>query len=441
MSKFLTLILSLGLAYGTFAQTNIKFEEYDLDNGLHVILHEDHSTPIVAVTVLYHVGSKNEKPGRSGFAHFFEHLMFEGSKNIDRGEYMKLVQSNGGALNANTTFDRTFYYEILPSNEFELALWMESERMSEATVDQKGVDTQREVVKEEKRLRIDNQPYMSFQAHIFEDAYPKDHPYHTVPIGTMADINAANISDFKDFYNTFYVPNNATLSIAGDIDPDQAKELIKKYFSTIPKGSNAIPRPDPEVTLLQKQVVDTVYDNIQLPGLFIGYRMPKQGTPDAYALDLLTTLLSGGQSSRLYKSLVDEKQQALAVQAFPYQLEDGGLFITLGIANSGVSIGDLKKGIDEEFAKVRNNVIDQKEYEKVQNQVESDFISSNSTMAGIAESLANYYVYFGDANLINTEINKYRAVTPEDMQRVAQKYLTDNNRVILYYLPKSQQNQ
>jgi zinc protease len=431
---------ALFILFGSLAaQTNIEFEEFELDNGLHVILHEDQSTPIVAVSVLYHVGSMNEKEGRSGFAHFFEHLMFEGSPNIDRGEYSKLVQSNGGALNANTNFDRTYYYEILPSNQFELGLWLESERMLHATVDETGVETQREVVKEEKRLRIDNRPYGSFQENIFAKSYP-NHPYEITPIGTMEDLNAAAIEDFTDFYETFYVPNNATLSIAGAINKEQAKELVEKYFGSIPRGTKEIPRPDVEFKMLEGEVTDTVYDNIQLPGVFIGYRMPPQGTSDTYALEMLNTVLSGGQSSRFYKSLVDDQQLGLAVQAFPYSLELGGLFITLGIANMGVDLNELIIGIDTEVEKVRTELISEKEFQKVQNQVESSFIQSNSTMSGIAESLANYHVYFGDANLINNEIERYRAVTREDIQRVAKKYLTTNNRVVLYYLPKSQLN-
>lgn len=436
MRRFLSLALTTGLALGATAQTNIEFEEYELDNGLHVILHEDHSTPITAVSVLYHVGAKNEKEGRSGFAHFFEHLMFEGSPNIERGEFMKIVQGQGGALNANTSFDRTFYYEILPSNQTELGLWLESERMLQATVDMKGVETQREVVKEEKRLRIDNKPYMSFQEEIFGRAYP-NHPYQIPPIGTMEDLNAAQIEDFEDFYKTFYVPNNATLSIAGDIDVDETKEWIEKYFGGIPRGTKEIPRPEPEFEVMKKEIVDTVYDKIQLPAIFIGYRMPPQGSDDAYALEMVNTLLSGGQSSRFYKSLVDEQQLGLQVVAFPYSLEEGGLFITLGIANMGVELSELKEGIDTQIEKVRNESISDREFQKVQNQAESNFINSNASMAGIAESLANYHVYFGDANLINTEIEKYRNVTKEDMMRVAKEYLKPSNRVLLYYLPES----
>lgn len=243
--KILGFILSAVVFTGNLlsAQTNkIKFTEYDLPNGLHVILHEDHSTPIVAVTVLYHVGSKNEDPNRTGFAHFFEHLMFEGSDNIKRGEYMKLVQNAGGQLNANTTFDRTFYFEILPSNQLELGLWMESERMLHSKIDSIGVETQRKVVKEELKQSNENTPYGTILIQSFGHAF-KEHPYRWTPIGSAEYINKASLQEFIDFYKTFYVPNNATLSIAGDITPSQTKTLIEKYFKEIPKGTRPIPRP------------------------------------------------------------------------------------------------------------------------------------------------------------------------------------------------------
>lgn len=434
MRKKLFSLLLIG-AFGSLqAQTKIKFEEYDLPNGLHVILHEDNSTPIVAVSVLYHVGSKNEKEGRSGFAHFFEHLMFEGSPNIDRGEYMNIVQSNGGALNANTSFDRTFYYEILPSNQLELGLWLESERMLQAKVDMEGVETQREVVKEEKRLRIDNQPYGSFQEKMFGAAF-KGSNYEIPPIGTMEDLNAAEIADFTDFYETFYVPNNATLSIAGDIDIDQTKAWVEKYFGGIKAGTKEIPRPSTEPAPLNGPIVDTVYDNIQLPGVFIGYRTPKQGTKDAYAMDMLSTILSDGQSSRLYKSIVDDKQLGVVVQSFPFTLENAGLFITFGLANAGVDLGEFTSAIDAEIDLVTKELISERDYTKIQNQLESSFISRNGSMAGIAESLADYHVYLGDADLVNTEIKKYQSIDREYLREVAKKYLRPENRVVLYYLP------
>ena len=437
MRKLLLNVTMVMIGLSGFAQTEIDFKEYTLDNGLHVILHEDHSTPIVAVSVLYHVGSKNEKPGRSGFAHFFEHLMFEGSANIDRGEFMKIVQSNGGTLNANTSHDRTFYYEILPSNQLELGLWLESERMLHATVDETGVETQREVVKEEKLMRYDNRPYGSFIENMFSRAYVV-HPYQNIPIGSMADLDAAGMEDFTDFYKTYYVPNNATLSIAGDLEEKEAMEMIEIYFGSIPSSGKPIKKPDSSMQPLTSEVMDTIYDNIQLPAVFLGYRMPPQGTKDAYAIEMLTTLLSDGQSSRLYKRFVDGEKLAVAVQAFPYGLEDGGLFITLGVSNMGKDPKELKKGIDEEIKEVRTNLISEKEYTRVLNQLENNFIASNSSMAGIAESLANYHVYFNDANLINTEIEKYRAITREDLKQAAKQYLKDNSRVVLYYLPKEQ---
>jgi zinc protease len=418
-------------------QAQIKFESFDLPNGLHVILHQDNSNPLVAVSVLYHVGSKDEIPTRTGFAHFFEHLLFEGSENIGRGEYMQLIQSNGGALNANTSNDRTFYYEILPSNQLELGLWMESERMLHAKIDQVGVDTQREVVKEEKRQRVDNQPYASFLSEMFKRAFTQ-HNYRWVPIGSMDDLNAATLEEFMAFYKKYYVPNNATLSIAGDIDVAQTKAMITKYFGDIPAGAN-VQRPSAYEPPLGGEVVDTIYDNIQIPAVFAGYRMVSETHPDTYALQMLTTALSDGPSSRFSKRMVDQDQNALQVAAFPFAMEHHGVFIALALANGATSTGTLMTTMEEEIAKMQQEPLSEKEFTKLLNKVESDYVNRNSGVAGIAENLANYHVYFGDANLINTEIERFRTVTPADLQRVAQTYLKPENRVVLHYLPKSAQ--
>jgi len=408
----------------------VEFVEYDLDNGLHVILHKDNSNPIVAVSVLYHVGSKNEKEGRTGFAHFFEHLLFEGSENIDRGEFDKYVSSAGGVLNANTTTDRTYYYELLPSNQLALGLWLESERMLHAKVDTKGVETQREVVKEEKRLRVDNQPYMSAFFTDVPALLYKDHPYKNSVIGTMDDLNAAQEEDYKEFYATYYVPNNATLSIAGDIDIDEAKKLIDDYFSTIPTGTMEIPRPNVVEAPIQTQVVDTLYDkNVQLPAVIYAYRTPKQTDKDAYVLEIISNVLSSGQSSRFIKNIVNEKKLAVQSGSFLNAQEDYGSFLIYGIVNQGVDAKDLGAAMDEEITKLQEGGITERELQKQINNLEKNFIESNRSMAGIAESLANYHVYFGDADLINTEINKYRAITVEDVKRVANQYLNDNQRV------------
>ena len=418
-------------------QAQIKFESFDLPNGLHVILHQDNSNPLVAVSVLYHVGSKDEIPTRTGFAHFFEHLLFEGSENIGRGEYMQLIQSNGGALNANTSNDRTFYYEILPSNQLELGLWMESERMLHAKIDQVGVDTQREVVKEEKRQRVDNQPYASFLSEMFKRAFSQ-HNYRWVPIGSMDHLNAATLEEFMAFYKKYYVPNNATLSIAGDIDMAQTKAMITKYFGDIPAGAT-VQRPSAYEPPLGGEIVDTIYDNIQIPAVFAGYRMVSETHPDTYALQMLTTALSDGPSSRFSKRMVDQDQNALQVAAFPFAMEHHGVFIALALANGATSTGTLMTTMEEEIAKMQQEPLSEKEFTKLLNKVESDYVNRNSGVAGIAENLANYHVYYGDANLINTEIERFRTVTPADLQRVAQTYLKPENRVVLHYLPKSAQ--
>lgn len=440
MKKVLTLTaLSIALVTGASAQkanNKIKFEQYKLDNGLNVILHQDKSTPIVAVTVLYHVGSKNEDPNRTGFAHFFEHLLFEGSENIGRGEYMKMVSSNGGILNANTSFDRTFYFEILPSNQLELGLWMEAERMLHAKIDEVGVETQREVVKEEYRQSFENRPYGSFLMEMFGRAFEK-HPYQWVPIGSLEHLNQAKIEEFRDFYKTWYVPNNATLSIAGDFDIKQAKAWINKYFSDIPKGTREIVRPTVVEPVKNKEIRDTIYDNVQLPAVMMGYHTPAQGTDDAYAVEMLAQILSQGNSSRMQKSIVDEQQKALFVGAFPFPTEDPGLSLMFGIANMGVPVNELEDAINKEIEKVQNELISEEEFQKLKNQIENDMISKNAKIEGIAENLANYHVYYGDANLINTEIDRYMKVTREDLKRVANKYFRTDNRVVLHYLPKA----
>ncbi|MCX6271981.1 MAG: pitrilysin family protein [Bacteroidetes bacterium] len=434
--KLLFMLLLL-LVWGTTRATGTKisYVEYSLPNGLKVILHQDNTKPVVAVTILYHVGSKNESSDRTGFAHFFEHLMFEGSDNIKRGEYDKITQNAGGVNNANTTQDRTFYYELLPSNQLELGLWLESERLLHLRIDSTGVETQRKVVKEERSMRYDNQPYGSIIEETFKRAF-KVHPYNWTPIGSTQYIDQAKLGEFIAFHNKFYVPNNATLSIAGDFDIENAKKLIAKYFTDIPKGKLPIDRPTVKEPQQTAEIRDIVRDNIQLPAVIEAYHMPSQGTPDYYALDMLTKLLSGGESSRLVKAVVDKQQKAMYAGAFPFALEDAGLFLIFAIANMGVTPDDLENAMDEVINKVKGGDITDHDIQKIKNQVETDFVRQNSTMAGVAENLANYSVYFGDANLINTEIDRYMKVTREDILRVANQYLKKENRVVLHYLPK-----
>jgi predicted Zn-dependent peptidase len=429
------LLVSPNLARGQFKEIDI--EEYQLDNGLHVILHQDNSSPVVAINITYHVGSKNEDPERTGFAHFFEHLMFEGSENIGRGEYFKYVQNAGGQNNAGTSFDYTTYYEVLPSNQLALGLWLESERLLHLKIDSIGVETQRSVVKEERKMRYENQPYGSFLEEIFSHAFDV-HPYRWVPIGSVQYIDQAKLEEFIEFYSHYYVPNNAVLVIAGDIQIDETKKLVEDYFSGIPKGTHRIIRPDVTEPEKKAEVVDTVYDNIQLPAAIMGYQMPPRTHEDYHALDMLQKLLSGGESSRLYKELVDNQQLAVAVQAVPLTLEDAGLFIILGIASLGTDIMEVQNALEKEINEVKNNLIDEREFQKLVNSIENDVISSNSTMEGISYSLAQYHIMFDDASMINKELEKYMKVTREDIKRVANDYLNKDNRVTLYYLPMSQ---
>jgi predicted Zn-dependent peptidase len=424
----------------SFAQgKKIEFEEYTLKNGMHVILHEDHSTPIVAVTVMYHVGSKNEDPTRTGMAHFFEHLLFEGSENIGRGEYTRYIENAGGVLNANTSNDRTFYYEILPSNQLELGLWLESERLLHAKVENVGIETQREVVKEEKRQRIDNQPYGNLLEETMKRAYTQ-HPYRWTTIGSMDHLNAAQEQDFIDFYKTFYVPENAVLSLAGDFDSKETKKLIEKYFGSIPRGTKEVPRPTIVEPAATAEVRDTIFGKDQLPLILMAYRIPAQGTSDYYAVDMLNQILSGGASSRLNRAVVEDKQLALFCSAFSFGLEDPGLTMAFALANMGVDPTEVEGAMLEEIERLKSELISEQELQKLQNQIENGFISSNASVAGIAESLANYHMYFGDAQLINNEVDRYNAVTAEDIRAAARKYYTPENRVVLYFLQEEGAN-
>ncbi|MCS5491922.1 M16 family metallopeptidase [Algoriphagus limi] len=432
--------LGLLVAWSIFpalAQKKIEFREFTLDNGLHVIMHQDNSTPIVNTSVLYHVGSKNENPERTGFAHFFEHLMFEGSENIERGQFMNIIQGRGGTLNAFTSNDITFYYETLPSNELDLALYMESERMLHSKVDETGVETQREVVKEEKRQRYDNQPYGSILIETLKRAYT-EHPYRWAPIGSLDHLNAATIEEFQQFYDDFYVPNNATLVIAGDIDYGQTEEWVRQYFTEIPRGEGEIYRPNVEEPKKTTEVRDVIYDNIQIPAVIQAYNLPPRNHPDSYALSMLSTYLTGGNSSLMTKELVDKQQKALAVAAIPLELEDGGIFIMYGIANMGVAPEDLESEVDKLIQKVQEEGISDQDFAKLQNIIENNIVSSNSSVAGIAQNLAEAHVIFGDTNYINQVMDNYSKVTQDDIKRVANEYLNLDGRVVLYYLPKPQ---
>jgi zinc protease len=433
--QFLLTMAFSGLCLAVSAQ-KVKFTEFDLDNGLHVVLHQDKTAPVVAVSVMYHVGSKDEDPQRTGFAHFFEHLLFEGSDNMKRGEFMKTVSSNGGQNNANTSQDRTFYYEVFPSNQLELGLWLESERMLHPKIDEVGVKTQNEVVKEEKRLRVDNAPYGQFAKNIFAHLF-EGHPYSWQPIGSMEHLDAARLSEFLAFFKKYYAPNNAVLTIAGDLDVDNTKILVKKYFDEVPKGIPIVKKTF-ELKPITKQIVDTVYDaNIQIPAIMAAYRVPGMRSGDSKVLEMISTLLSGGGSSRLSTKMVDEKKTALQVAAFNYLLEDYGAYITLAIPNNNTPLNDLLKDIDAEVVRLQTDLISESEHRKLQNQFENGYVEANSKMLGVAENLSNGYTFHNkDTNDINEELEKVRSITREQIRDVARKYLNKDSRVVLYYLPK-----
>lgn len=434
MKKTILTLATVAAVFTAKAQ-KVVFEEYDLKNGMHVILHKDNSAPVVVTSVMYHVGAKDEQPDRTGMAHFFEHLLFEGTKNIKKGDWFKIVSSNGGRNNANTTDDRTYYYEIFPSNNLELGLWMESERLLQPVIKQEGVDTQNEVVKEEKRLRVDNQPYSRFLENVKKNIFKK-HPYKGTTIGKMKHLDDATLAEFQAFNKKFYVPNNATLVVAGDIDVKQAKQWIKEYFERIPKGKEVVrqfPKEDP----ITKQINAKAYDpNIQIPAIMQAYRTPSMKTRDSRILDMVSSYLSSGKSSVLYKKLVDTKKMALQAGAINLSQEDYGTYIVYALPLGKVSLEDLTKEIDEEIAKLQTNLISEKDYQKLQNKFENNFVNSNSSVEGVANSLARYNVLFGDTNLVNTEIDIYRSITREEIREVAKKYLNPNQRVVLEYLPE-----
>ena len=419
---------------------SLIFEEYDLSNGLHVILHRDNSAPVVTIGVMYHVGAKDEDSTRTGFAHFFEHLLFEGTQHIARGKWFDIVSANGGHNNAFTTQDKTYYYEVFPSNNLQLGLWMEAERMLHPVINEIGVSTQNSVVKEEKNQRIDNAPYGRIMYRSAINPYLfKKHPYSGTVIGDVEHLDAASLEEFIAFKKKFYNPNNAVLVVAGDFDTPTTKEWIEQYFATIPNTGNVIQRNKIEEATITKTIEVTEYDpNIQIPLKLYAYRTPAMTDKDSYTIDLLSNILTDGKSARLYKKMIDEHQTALQVLAFSDAQEDYGVYIMGALPMDGVSLETLAQEMDEEIERLQIELISEREYEKLQNQIEANFVAQNSNMEGIALSLADNYTFYKDTNLINKAIDHYRAITREDIREAARKYLDKKQRLDLNYLPSVQ---
>ena len=443
MKKHLFVLFAFMLMGVLATAQKVEFEEFTLDNGLHVILHQDNTAPVITVGVMHDVGGKDlggtNNPERTGFAHFFEHLLASGpTKNIEKGSWRDIRAANGGSGNANTSLDRTYYFQTFPSNNLELALWMESERLLHPIIDQDAVDTQNEVVKEEKRLRYDNSPYGQILFSITESLFQK-HPYKNKNIGEMEHLDAATLEEFQGYFDKWYVPSNAVMVVAGDFDSDKTKKMVHDYFDAIPRADKPIrdfPMEEPITQTIQKKVYDP---NIQIPAIIAAYRTPPQTERDNFVLDMVSSYLSSGKSSVLYKKLVDVQKQALAVQAVNLSQKDGGIYALFAIPLGKVTLKTLLDEMDSEIEKMKSELISEKDYQKLQNQFESQFVNSNSSIEGIAGSLATYYMLYNDVNLINTQLDIYKSITREEIQSAVKKYLNSNQRVEIEYLPENKE--
>lgn len=414
----------------------LAFTEHQLGNGLKVVLHEDHSVPAVNLQVLYRVGSKDERKGRSGFAHLFEHIMFKGSANVAPEEHKNFISSIGGRYNATTDFDRTLYFQTFPSNYLERLLWMEADRMRSLNVSDENFKSERDVVKEERRLRIDNPPFGRLFEVVLDNTYTT-HPYKILPIGSIEDLDAATIEDVRDFHKIYYVPNNATLVVSGDFDSAQTLKWIEKYFADIPKGAE-IPRQIPqEPAQTSERRLTDYHANTPLPVVVLTYHVPEAGHPDLYPLEVASNILSAGESSRLYKKMVYEKQMAIAAGGQAFVLEDPGVFFFFSILQGGQKPEDVEKTFQEEIDRLKNEPVSAEELAKSKNQLISGLVFGRDTVQDKGEAIAYASAILGDTSLVNRQLAEYQKVTAEDIRRVAQKYFTSGNRTVVYMLPEA----
>ncbi len=404
---------------------DIKYEKHKLSNGLEVILYKDNSLPIVSVNLWYRVGSSNEEKGKTGLAHLFEHMMFQGSENVPKEMHFKYIQEAGGTLNGSTSFDRTNYYETLPSNALELALWLESDRMGFLlpTLDNEKLENQREVVMNERLQRYDNQPYGRAWEILFSSLFPENHPYHWPTIGWMEDIKNYTLDDVKAFFQKFYAPDNASIVIAGDIEYESALDLTKKYFGEIKseKINRSISVPEFELTSVKQIIYE---DNVQFPRIYMMWKSDKLYAPDDAKLDFLSSTLSGTKNSRLYKRLVFEQQIALDVFAFQYSSQKDGEFIISATARPGVTLDSLKEIILDEIEKITHEGVLPLEIERAKNSLISDYIFSLQNLSSLADHLNNYNMVLGKPNSFIWDLNRYDSVSVDDVKSVATKYLT-----------------
>ncbi|MXW11158.1 MAG: hypothetical protein F4X47_00825 [Gammaproteobacteria bacterium] len=414
----------------------IPIDTFSLDNGLRVIVSEDHSAPVVAVNMWYHVGSAHEVPGRTGFAHFFEHLVFEETENLGNGDFARLVNNAGGTYNGTTSTDRTAYFETLPSNRVNLSFWLHAERMARLVVSERGFENQREVVKEERRLRIDNVAYA--QANIVLDSLSTDYePYRHTPIGSMEDLDAATTDDVKDFYERYYVPNNATLAVAGAVTTEQIRALAEEYFGSIPRGEDVPPLPDPPVTPRTdgERTASVSDEHARLPFLYMGYNVPEAGHPDVYPLAVLSQVFSAGESSRLHQRLVKQDELAPVVISGLQQRLGSGLMLFGSLPHAGGNIEEIRAVIEQEIEKLKADGITERELEKALNQQRAAQVASRMTVSAKASILQSFALTYGDPFEVNNVLFRYEAVTLDDVLNVARKYLVPENRTVVVARP------
>lgn len=416
----------------------IKFQDIKLKNGLRVLLVEDHTAPVISVVMNFNVGSRDEKQGRTGFAHLFEHLMFMGSENVGKNEYSFLIDNNGGENNATTDQDRTIYYQTLPANQLDLALFLEADRMRALDINKEALDIQRNAVQEERRMRMDNQPYGKAQEKFGETVYDNFAYKHSV-IGSMEDLNAASVQDVKDFFRIYYAPNNSVLALVGDFNPAQALAKIKERFEKIP-AQPAPPKVDTTEPIQTAERRLNLDDPLaQVPLLLIGHKGILGNTPDEDAMTILNSILSSGQSSRLYQKLVKDKQIALQIGGFTQAMRGAGAHLTQAIITPGKKVEDVEAAIYEEMEKLQKEPVADWELEKAKNFARRNAINAMSDSQGIAFTIAEDAIAYNDPNLINTRLQKLAAVTKADIQRVAQKYFKATNRTVMLVTPQQKQ--
>lgn len=440
MKKFNLLVILLLLTMSLSAQQlrlNLPYTRFVLPNGLTVILHEDHTLPMVSVNLWYHVGSSYEKKGRTGFAHLFEHLMFEGSKNVAEGDYDNLLEAVGGNNNGSTTEDRTNYFLTVPKNALDLALFLESDRMGfllDAMSEEK-VNGQREVVKNERRQSYENRPYGLAEETILKHFYPQDHPYSWPVIGSMEDLDAASYDDVVGFCKHYYIPNNATLVIAGDIDPVETRKKVEYWFSDVPRGQKG-PSPVAPSFTLNEEIRKTLEDDVQLPRIYIAYPSPARYKPGDAEMDILASILAKGKNSRLYKRLVYELQIAQDVEAYQESGSLGSKFMIIATARPGHTLQEIKTVMDEEIAKLQNEGITSRELSRAVNQYETQYLNAFQYIMVKADVMNMYQTFTGNPDWANEDLSRYLSIDARDIQSMAQTYLKPDGRLILSIVPK-----